>query len=100
MSEPRAYTEEEVREKLLNHFRALSKYWATLDRPRSIQERCDGLVFSILSIFDGSSADLPAFDISPAPHPSDKQYYIDNDENWYEKGMIINECQMHEQWYD
>lgn len=99
----RAYTEEEVRKMLVVHFRALSKYWATLDglhSPKTIQERCDGLVFSILITLDGASVDLPAFNLSPAPHPSDKQYHIDNGENWFDEDMVINDCNLHEEWYE
>ncbi len=97
MEEPRAKTPEEVREQLLRHFKFISKYWATLDN-KTTQERCDGLVFSILSTLDGSSLELPSFDLIPSPHPDDKEYYIDNGENWIEP-VVINDTMLHEEWH-
>lgn len=96
-SGPRAYTEEEVREKIINQMRASAKYWGSSKvDPSSIQERLDGLVFSILVMFDGGNIDIPAIDMVPSPHPTDKEYCISKGENWYEPGMVINDCQMHE----
>jgi len=94
----RAKTKEEIREEFLNHIRSLKKYWMTLPN-KTLEERIDGLIFSILCIFDGST-NLPAFNISCFPHHSDKQYCKDNDENWYPPDLIINnDCCLHEMWY-
>lgn len=91
----RAYTEEEVRGEFLDHIRHLISYWESEERAPTSKEKLEGLVFSILNIFDGSTG-LPAFDISCAPHPDDKQYHIDEDSNYYEPGMVINDCMLHE----
>lgn len=95
---PRAKTDEEVREEFLNKVKGLAKYWSQVEG-RSDLEKCEGVAFSILNIFDGTSGDLPAMDIVLSPHESDKEYCIDNKENWYEPGMVINNCSLHEIFY-
>jgi hypothetical protein len=90
-------TAEEVRVQVLAHIRHLSKYWATL-LDKTIQDRCDGLAFSILNIFDGTTT-LPAFDLVVRPHPDDKQFHINEGSDWYEDGMVVNDCMMHEEFY-
>lgn len=94
MSTPRAKTAEEARKDFLDHIRHLVQYWA--NRPDAL----NGLAFSILSAIDGSSAALPAFTLTLDPHPDDKQYAIDNGENWYEPGVAINsDCHLHDMYY-
>ena len=93
-NEPRAYTKEEVCRKLISHFMAISKYWAELPH-KTDRQKCDGLVFSILAAIDGSCVDLPSFDMIPCSCLGDKEFYIKNGENWYEK-EVVNDCQLHE----
>lgn len=94
-----AKTEAEVREEFLDHVHALVGYWAELP-DKTPKERLDGLAFSILNIFDGTTMQLPAMDIALRPHPSDKEFHRENGEDWYEDGMVINECMLHELWHD
>lgn len=96
---PRAYTAEEARGRVLDHIRALRDYWANETRVASEKDRLDGLCFSILVMFDGCAGGLPAMDIHLAPHPSDANYQRRQGENWFEPGMMINDCQMHDEWY-
>jgi hypothetical protein len=97
LSEPRAWTEEEVREKFLDQVRGLADYWSKTDRdPKGM---CNGLAFSILNIFDGTTMGLPAMDITCQPHPNDKAYLQDCGENWYEPGMVFNDCHLHDAYY-
>jgi hypothetical protein len=101
-NEPRAYTSEEVRNKLLAHIRMMVKYWAD-DRvlhstQRTTERRLEGLAFSILAMLDGCSNDLPAFTLIPSPHPDDKQYHIENDENWFESEPL--NFMLHEFYYE
>ena len=98
MAEPRAYTADEVRQQLLDHMRAISRYWAK-QPDQTVAEKCDGLCFSILNIFDGTSMGLPAMDISLSPHEDDKEFNRSEGDNWYEPGQVINDCMMHEEWY-
>ena len=97
MTTPRAYTVEEVREQFLAHIRQTAAYWANLP-DLSSKDRCDGVAFSILNVLDGSTM-LPAFNLTVAPHPEDKDYHIKNGENWYEPDMLINDCMLHEEFY-
>lgn len=103
----RERTPEEVREEFIDYLRAMVRYWATLPRDAirdsspgqsDVYGRLDGLVFSILNVFDGSTAALPAFDIVCRPHPEDKAFMIANEEDWYPDGAVINDCHLHEMW--
>lgn len=91
MSEPRAFTEDEMRDKFLNHIHVMVNYWATLPdvdratgRTMTIKDRCDGVAFSILSTLDGCSMVIPAVDLVFCPHEEDKEYCISEGENWVE----------------
>lgn len=100
----RAKTAEDVRGEFLGHIHALVSYWAgergsNVPTEKSVKERLDGLAFSILNIFDGTAMALPAFDIVCSPHPEDKAYCQENEDNWYESGQVINDgCMLHELW--
>lgn len=91
----RAYTEEEVRDMFLDHVRNLVSYWEREQRAPTAREKLEGLAFSIMNIFDGST-DLPAFDIVADPHEDDKEFHIEEGNNWFEPGTIINDCMLHE----
>lgn len=78
----REYTTEEIREQFLDHIRAMVNYWDSIPK-ETTKEKLDGLAFSILAALDGSSAGLPGFIVAPLPHQDDKQYNIENDENYY-----------------
>ena len=93
-NEPRAFTVEESQRMLLDHFMGLANYWSKLP-DKTDKEKLDGLLFSILVTFDGGSGMMPAFDITPCPHESDKQYCIDSGDNYWEP-TVINSCQLHE----
>jgi hypothetical protein len=98
MTEPRAFTVEEARAAFLEQVRMRASFWAHL--PNTTQEAaCDGVVFSILNILDGSSS-LPAMDIVLRPHPDDKEFLKDSGENWHEPGTVINgDVMLHEVYY-
>lgn len=98
-TQPRAYTEAEVRQSFLNYIHLMVDYWDTVDS-RPTKEKLSGLAFSILNIFDGTTVAFPAMNISLAPHKDDKQYHIDEGSNWFEPNMVINgDVLLHEQWY-
>ena len=83
-----------MRELLLTYFANLSTYWAS-QHPTNSKEACEGLLFSILTTFDGGSAHLPAFDIIPCPHETDKEYFISLGKNYF-VNEVINDCALHE----
>lgn len=101
MSEPEAKTAEEIRRDFMDTLRALADYWAgkggsNVPGERTCHERLQGLVHSVLCIFDGVSGGLPAFDIVARPHPDDKAYHIAEGEDWIEDGTVINDTMLHE----
>ena len=88
---------EDVREELLDQIRAYIGFWINT-KDQTEEQKLVGLAFSILNIFDGTSACLPAMDIVLRPHEDDKEYNKENGDDWYEDGMVVNECMLHEQW--
>ena len=103
----RAYTTEEVRDQFMEHVRRLAAYWANLPdidsatgRPLTVRGRCEGVAFSILNVIDGTSMALPSFDLVAKPHEDDKEFHIENEENWIEPDTVINgDCLLHEMFY-
>lgn len=86
----RAYTAEEVRSQLLKGFQEIAEYWSRQEG--TDLNKCEGVVFSILNVIDGTSSALPvALNLQLAPHPSDAAYHIQEGEDYYEPGMVINE---------
>lgn len=94
MTTPRAYTADEVRDMLLQHSVDLARYWATTPGVNTVEERCEGVVFSMLVMLDGGTGDLPGFTLTPTPHEDDKAYCISQGENWFEP-VVINDV-LHE----
>jgi hypothetical protein len=95
----RAFTKEEVRQEFLNHIKGLGKYWLRVQKQENYDTKrtIEGFLFSVYGLFDGINGSMPAFDIVVKPHPDDKQFKIDEEENYYEDGMCINDdCHLHE----
>lgn len=90
-----AYSEKEVKDMFLKKIKSITNYWSNYES-KSNKERCEGVAFSILALIDGCSVGFPAIDMRLAPHPDDKQYHIDNDEDYFEEGMLINNCCLHD----
>ncbi|MFL1475160.1 hypothetical protein ACJOYF_18365 [Acinetobacter baumannii] len=86
MSEP--IPKEKIRDELLGQFRNLARYWA--QHEGTDLEKCEGLVHSILTTIDGLGV-FPAIDLVIRPHPDDKQYRIDNGDDYIEDGTVIND---------
>ena len=97
MSQPRALTPDEIRDRLLATLRVIASEWARYPDKTPL-ERCEGAIFSTLVALDGRSCGLPGFDLIPTPHESDKDYLIANGENWIEPGTRISDT-LHEHFY-
>ena len=76
--EPLKVTPEELADDLLVTFKRIARYWARLPevdpcsgREYTVEDRCDGVVFSILAQLDGCGG-LPAFDLVSHVHPDDE----------------------------
>lgn len=94
----RPYTEDEMQKMFLDHLRTNVRYWinAVKRGEATMEEAVQGAVFSTLVVLDGEAADLPAMDLIPSPHPDDKQYYIDNDEDYFPEGVNISDGSLHD----
>ena len=92
---PRAYTDEEVRAKFLRTLKEMALEWEMFP-DKTVRERLEGLIFSILCVFDGVHMCLPAFDIVARPHKDDEAYHKGNGESWIPNGLVINDCSLHE----
>lgn len=53
---------EDTRSQMMQHVRTMVKYWAELPG-LSVEDRCDGVAFSIFTMLDGATA-LPRFTVS------------------------------------
>ena len=94
----RAFTPEELRDQFLETARGIAKYWAEV-HGKSAQDRCDAVVFSLLSIIDGTDPNIPAFDLVARPHPDDRAYNKSHGKNWVEDGTVINDGELHDVYY-
>ena len=96
--QPRAYTKEEMREKLLNHVRTMINKWEKESRAPTSKEKLEGFAFSILTALDGSSGGLPPFTLTPDPHPDDEVYLRGEGKNWWTAIPINDDVMLHEVW--
>jgi hypothetical protein len=77
------YTTEEVRQKVIEHVFHMVEYWDKVKGEYDQRYRMEGLVHSIFVMLDGGSATLPGFVVAPVPHPTDKDYHIEQDEDYF-----------------
>lgn len=114
-NDPRAMTPEEMRDVMLQQLVSYVRYWGEIPAEfhregfnlppippgmestvrAYMKHATEGLLHSILVVFDGGSMSCPALDIIPAPHESDKQYHINEGEDWWDQ-VVINDCQLHD----
>jgi DNA (cytosine-5)-methyltransferase 1 len=45
-----------IRQQMIEHIDLMVRYWAELPQEMSVEDRCDGVAFSILTMLDGASA--------------------------------------------
>lgn len=89
MSKP--ISKEEAREKFIKQARSIAKYWANESRAEIELDRCMGVVHSMLCMIDGVGMVMPAMDLVVRPHEDDKAFHIENNEDWFEDGTVIND---------
>lgn len=100
----RQYTREEMQRMFLDSIEDAVRYWAcskpTKDLP--VEEKLDGLAFSILCMLDGVNCGLPAFEVYSAPHPTDKAFCQEEGSNWWpdeKDGVNLHGgCMLHDLW--
>lgn len=76
------YTKDQVTENFLQNIKGLCRYWNRIEDQNTI-EKLEGLAFSILSCIDGCSGAMPGFILAPLPHEDDKQFHIDEEDEFY-----------------
>jgi len=77
----REYSKDEVQKQYLELIWSYIDYWHNLPN-KTCREKMEGLAFGIMVILDGESA-LPGCIVVPCPHPDDRKYHEDQDENWF-----------------
>jgi hypothetical protein len=83
-NKPREYSENEIRENFLRNVWSIVDYWKNEELENDTMEnRIEGVVFSILAMLDGANINLPSFIVAPSPHKDDKEYSIKNNHNYY-----------------
>ena len=95
----RAYTPGECRAMLLDHFDLLLRTVLHDKRVEGTEDKMRLLVHSMLCVFDGVSGGLPAFDITPAPHPGDRLYDFKQGDKWWPVDRRnIADGKLHSRW--
>lgn len=93
---PGKVSPDQLRDEILNVFRGVARYWAQqpeIDKATgqklTIQDRCDGVVFSMLAQLDGCGQ-LPSFDLVAhvSPEDVDQRY----------EGVTVSDM-LHEHYY-
>lgn len=85
----REKTVEEVRCEFVDKVGDLVDYWS-YQEGMSDKDKVEGVAFSILTMLDGCSLDMPGFIVAPLPHEDDKEYDIENGENYYPQNHNSN----------
>ena len=101
----RVYTEQEVRNLVLDHVWVLVNHWDRDSRVTDTREKLQGLAFSMLAMLDGSSVGLPKFIVAPDPHETDQAYHTDQGSNFFQPNHESEvECDisggLHEEFYN
>lgn len=105
---PRQYTKEECLDMLMDHMQHMVTYWENLPN-QTTREKLEGLLFSFYTAIDGSSMNLPAFDLIPSPHEEDEEFLKSEGSNWWPcpsakdskiiNKYAINQLHMHDRMY-
>jgi hypothetical protein len=64
--------------------------WVCVQFEKQMRRRLEGLAHSILVALDGNAMALPGFVVAPMPHPSDRDYCIENGENFYPEAPDVS----------
>jgi hypothetical protein len=79
---PKEMNEDEIRRAFIRKMWGLIEYWEHENRALTSREKLEGLMHSVLATIGGCT-DLPSFILAPLPHSSDKQYCIDQGEDYF-----------------
>jgi hypothetical protein len=84
-TDTRELTRDEVQDRFLTYVATMVHYWDTNASTKNMtaREKMEGVVHSILATLDGCSMGLPGFIVAPCPHESDRQFHIDEGDEYY-----------------
>lgn len=85
---PQAFTEEEVVQMFIQKLHNYADYWAAQEG-YDTTGKIKGALFSVLATLDGTSMDLPAFDLVIQTDDDDKEYLQELGCRFFENGMRI-----------
>lgn len=80
--EPQEKTTGQVQREFIEYLWNMIDYWENNPDRKTTKEKMSGLVFTILAALYGCDA-LPGFIVAPCPHENDKEYFIEQGENYY-----------------
>jgi hypothetical protein len=91
----REKTSTECRDEFLDQIRGAIRHWRRTEysadvkavQPDETTYRMEGLAHSILAMIDGEGQ-VPAFILAPIPHPSDKAFRQNEDEDWWPENHV------------
>lgn len=84
MSEPRALTGKEIRDRFFGHVYLILNTIDHDTRLKTSREKLELFAFSLMNVFDGTSCGMGCgFLLVPTCHPSDPDYHREQGENWY-----------------
>lgn len=97
---PHELTTEEVIEQFLSQIWSDIDEWDNAEPSRNPDEtasdqriRMEGLAHSILCLLDGTAGDMPGFRVVPFPSKEDKDYDLEQGENWFPREDGVEEIQ-------
>jgi len=96
---PRALTKEEMNAKIIEHVKALVKYWETVESPYA--SRVEGMAFSMLTMIDGSTMNVPPLSLYPDTSEDNIACAIRDGENYWpnNKEAVNEQTMLHELFY-
>jgi len=97
-SDPRPYTTEEAVNNLMEGVVHNVRYWQTQPNCGTMEDRVEGVAFSILSMLDGSQIDIPPFSLMPDVDEDYVDDCIENGDNYYNPDTVIS-TMLHERFH-
>lgn len=94
-----AITKEDARESFLASIRQYAFYWSRQEGTK--KDIADGMAHSILTLIDGNAGmSICSMDLVLRPHEDDKQFHIDDGDDYAQDGMVINDdCHLHSMYF-
>lgn len=96
---PRELTCREAQERFIKSLMRIALEWHGHEN-KTEWEKMEGMLFSILSMIDGSSCAEPGFDLIASQSEEDIAYHAEHGEDWYPVDEAFNDIPLHEIFHD